>query len=489
MRKFSSKNSADGQQFICTTGNNRELVCTAVDTDIYQMTHSPNKSNGNLRKFTQAQDNSSSDNLSKRYGPEAIENIKKALARLSVRTNNRMTKNLVSSSNLNENTFLAKLNDRSQWRTVFDDCFKGHQLNNAIWNITEDDSTGGFNNALQAYNNNDTDNIKVNCGKLTITAKAEWYVQPIGCKNVCVSPGDYNPARAARPYTSGAINTHNKVDVNWAKPGYIEFKFQSSGGCGSFPVVWLYPVSGPTSPGPFGGWSASGELDIMEIWHGPVGQTNAFGAPFNAPQAASWFGGSFPDNALLLANTTLPSDPTGTGWHTVQFSWDSQGLFVWKLDNIVNFIVGPSNYQVRYVNDVSSPLVINPYSSYISIVGNPVVSNQPYQGVYVGYDDNGGFAPGGNLITTNPSPSPFDASNPHYLMIELQVGGNTFSNIAPDNGAVFYAGNSVDLSNTPDGLLSNYDAQQLGLPQRPQSYFTNDQTLKIEYVKYLQGTF
>lgn len=233
----------------------------------------------------------------------------------------------------------------------------------------------------------------------------------------------------------------------------------------------------------YGGWSASGELDIMEMFNGPVGQSAASGTYYNFPQLALWFGGAFPDNAILFANPTLPNDPTGTDWHTVQFSWDGHGLFIWKLDGLVNFIAGPSQYQVRFVSDSSSPLIVNPFGSYISIVGNPAIANQPYQGAYVGYYDSSTDS----VITTNPSPAPFDATNPFFLMLELQVGGNSFAydNIAPNNSDVFFAGNDVDLSGVPDGLLSNYDAEQLGLPQRPQAYFTDNQKMTVEYFKYM----
>lgn len=388
----------------------------------------------------------------------------------------RVSTKAETQENTSEECFLHLLDKSRCWTPVFDDHFCGDKLNKKIWNITADDSTGGFNNALQAYNNNETDNIVVKNGKLQLKAKAEWFVQPIGCKNICRTPDEYNPDRAARPYTSGAINTFGKVPIDFGKAGYIEFKFKVSGGTGLWPAVWMFSMNDT-----YGGWSSSGELDIMEMWNGPVGQTNSIGTGYNYPRGTTWFGGAFPDNAMLFSNPTVPSDPTGTKWHTIQFGWDGHGLFIWKLDGIVNFIVGPSNYQVRFVSDSSSPLIVNPYGSYISIVGNSAIANQPYQGSYVGYYDSNT----NSVITTNPSPAPFDATNPFFLMVELTVGGNPFTNIAPDNGDVFDAGNNVDLSNVPNGLLSNYDAEQLGLPQRPQAYFTDNQTMTVDYVKYM----
>jgi hypothetical protein len=225
--------------------------------------------------------------------------------------------------------------------------------------------------------------------------------------------------------------------------------------------------------------TVAGEIDIMEIWHGPVGIANSIGSPYNCPHGAIWFGGSWPNNALLFSHPTI-SDVTGTGCHTVQFSWDAQGTFIWKFDGVVNFIVGPSDYQVRFDSSNGSPLLSKPYGNYISIAGDWAVMSQPYQGVYVGYDNGAG-----GITTTNPSPSPFDASNPYFLMIELQVGGSAFQNLASDNGFVFGAGYGADLSATPDGLLSDSAAAALGLPARPSTYFTTPQTFVIDYVKYM----
>lgn len=453
------------KKFTCRTGGSTRLICSVDNVQ------TPTTG-------TEAQ------NQVQKYGPEAAENIKKALAKFLTSKGNRVPRNLVSTAiNNNEQSFLKLLKSDEHWKVVFHDKFHGHHVNDKIWNITSDDSTGGFNRALECYNGNATDNIKVDDGKLTITAKAQWYVQPRGCKNACVAETDYDPQRVARPYTSGALNTLGKVTIDWSKPGLIEMKFRSSGGHGLQPTLWMYSTNGPTSPGPYGDWSGSGELDIMEIFHGPQGQQTSFGSPFNTPQPAIWFGGSYPNNALLLANPSFPNDPAGTNWHTVQFSWDAKGLFVWKFDGVVSFIVGPSNYQVRSTADESSPLVINPYGSYISITGDGTIAGQDYQGVYVGYDN------GGSMVTTAPSPAPFDGTNPYYLMLELQVGGDAYTTFAPDNGMIINAGDSTDLSSVSDGVLSNYQAQQLGLPQRPQGYFTDDQTMEVEYVKYLVGKF
>lgn len=357
-----------------------------------------------------------------------------------------------------------------KWRYVFFDHFNGKKVNKKIWNIAADDSTGGFNNALSSYNGNATNNIAVKHGNLEITAKAEWYVQPIGCKNQCGADGaEPDPTLVARPYTSGALNTYGKVDIDLGKPGLIEARFQVPDGIGLWPAIWMYPKQEV-----YGGWSASGEIDIMELWRKPDNSNPRFN---NYPRCTMWWGGTFPDNALLFA---IPVSVDPTGWHTVQFSWDGKGTFVWKLDGLVNFIVGPKEYKVRSVSDPSSPLVPFAYGPSYIYPFNPA-QQLPYQGTYVGHYDPSN--PPSNVTVTHPSPAPFDASNPYWLIIEWQVGGNPFTDIAPDNSLVFDAGNAISQT-TPTGVLSNYEAEQIGLPQRPAAYFTNDQTLRIDYVKY-----
>ena len=57
-------------------------------------------------------------------------------------------------------------------------------------------------------------------------------------------------------YTSARMNTKNKGD--W-KYGKLEIRAKLPSGTGTWPAIWLYPTQSV-----YGGWPASGEIDIME---------------------------------------------------------------------------------------------------------------------------------------------------------------------------------------------------------------------------------
>ena len=375
------------------------------------------------------------------------------------------------------NKLISSKYKKNNYKFIIDDCFDSSKLDSNVWRISPEDSTGGFNNTLQAYNGNKTNNIRTGNG-LTLTAKSQWYVQPAGFKGN--EPAPDPTKRVARPYTSGRIDTLGKISVDLGKEGFIEVKLGSPSlyANGTWPAIWLYAENASAS---YGGWSASGEIDIMEIWRYPTSVESIIDPTFqNYPQFNFWFGGSFPDNTILSPGTIAPKYID----YVIKFEWDGTGNFIWSLNGVKCFIITPKDALLRTNDSENSPLVSfnSIYGSNYFSFGNLTISNQPYQGVYVGYYD----PPTDSVITTNPSPAPYTSLNPMYLIIELQVGGNPFTIIAPDNTDVFNAGETTDLSSVQNGVLSNYEAQQLGLPQRPQAYFTDNQKWKVYYVKYAQ---
>lgn len=128
-------------------------------------------------------------------------------------------------------------------------------------NGTPDDSKWGYdigghgwgNNELQYYTS-DSVNVSVNNGKLEI----ETHYYP----NLDIK------------YTSARIVTKGKGD--W-KYGRVEVKAKLPSGLGTWPAIWMLPTDWE-----YGGWPASGEIDIMEhvgyqpnVIHGTV-HTKAF---------------------------------------------------------------------------------------------------------------------------------------------------------------------------------------------------------------------
>lgn len=128
---------------------------------------------------------------------------------------------------------------------IWEDNFDGDALNTKYWNY-EAHEPGWVNAEWQKYpsqeENEKTGNIYVKDGKLTIQAKKE--------KN---ADGTYS-------YTSGRVNTQNKVDTQY---GRFEARIKMPSGKGFLPAFWMMP----TNENLYGQWPKCGEIDITEV-HG-----------------------------------------------------------------------------------------------------------------------------------------------------------------------------------------------------------------------------
>ena len=107
--------------------------------------------------------------------------------------------------------------------------------NSTRWSY--DTGSGGWgNNELQYYTEKRKENARVEGGKLIIEARKEAY--------------------KGAPYTSARLVSKNKGDWTY---GRIEVKARLPKGKGMWPAIWMLPTTWE-----YGGWPASGEIDIME---------------------------------------------------------------------------------------------------------------------------------------------------------------------------------------------------------------------------------
>ncbi len=95
---------------------------------------------------------------------------------------------------------------------------------------------GWGNNELQYYTGNRQENARVEDGRLIIEARKESYL--------------------GSDYTSARLLTRGKGD--WLY-GRVEVRAKLPGGRGAWPAIWMLPTNWE-----YGGWPASGEIDIME---------------------------------------------------------------------------------------------------------------------------------------------------------------------------------------------------------------------------------
>ncbi|MFP4163587.1 MAG: family 16 glycosylhydrolase [Chitinispirillaceae bacterium] len=95
---------------------------------------------------------------------------------------------------------------------------------------------GWGNQELQYYTESREKNARVENGNLIITARRESY--------------------EGSDYTSARLVTRNKGDWKYCR---VEIKAKLPQGNGTWPAIWMLPTDNV-----YGGWPASGELDIME---------------------------------------------------------------------------------------------------------------------------------------------------------------------------------------------------------------------------------
>jgi len=178
------------------------------------------------------------------------------------------------------------------YQLVWSDEFDGTSLNMNNWSyqIMGD----GGNNEWQYYTSRPQNSWVAN-GALTIQALKEDYV---------VGGQTYH-------YTSARLRTANKQDFLYGK---FEARIKLPKGQGIWPAFWMMPTDSV-----YGGWAASGEIDIME-------SINQAGTIYGTLH----FGGQWPNNTsdgCLFSNGTDFSQT----FHVYTIEWEST-VFRWYVD-------------------------------------------------------------------------------------------------------------------------------------------------------------
>lgn len=186
------------------------------------------------------------------------------------------------------------------WELVWYDEFIGNALDLTKWEY-EVNANGGGNNELQYYTDR-PENLWVSDGFLTIQALKETYTGSGGTRN----------------YTSARIRTANKGD--W-KYGRFEIKAKLPYGQGIWPAIWMLPTDWI-----YGGWAASGEIDIMElIGHEP-----------NRVYATLHYGGTPPNNRHAGSSISLDSGNFAMDFHVFTLEWHESRMD-WYVDGALYY--------------------------------------------------------------------------------------------------------------------------------------------------------
>lgn len=173
---------------------------------------------------------------------------------------------------------------------VWNDEFDGANIDLTKWEH-EVNGDGGGNNELQYYTNF-AENSYIENGSLIIQALKKDYL--------------------GKAYTSARMRTLNKGDWTY---GRFEIRAKLPYGQGLWPAIWMLP-----SDWEYGGWPASGEIDIMELLgHQPykVYGTIHYGTSANHQSSGSSY--------------QLPSSTFSADYHVFAMEWDSTGMS-WFVD-------------------------------------------------------------------------------------------------------------------------------------------------------------
>jgi len=181
------------------------------------------------------------------------------------------------------------------WNLVWSDEFDGNEVDPLKWeSMIGDGCTYGIcgwgNNELQWYL---AQNATVENGSLVITAREEFY--------------------SGKNYTSARLRTLNKGDWTYGK---FEIRARLPKGQGIWPAIWMLP-----SDSEYGGWAASGEIDIMElVGHEP-----------EKIHGTIFYGRSWPQQVSSTSGYTLPTGDFSDDFHVFAMEWEETEMR-WYVD-------------------------------------------------------------------------------------------------------------------------------------------------------------
>ena len=180
------------------------------------------------------------------------------------------------------------------WDLVWEESFSGSKLDTSKWNYdTGNGYVGADGTYVSGWGNEELEyyqkeNVSVEDGKLVIEAKKE---------QVSDTRGTYD-------FTSGKITTKGKFSQKYGK---FEAKIKLPQGQGYWPAFWMMPQNDV-----YGGWAASGEIDIME----------AAGGDIKAAGGAIHYGSQWPNNTYTAKDYHFLEGKDITDFNVYSVEWE-----------------------------------------------------------------------------------------------------------------------------------------------------------------------
>ena len=288
----------------------------------------------------------------------------------------------------------------TEWKLVWRDEFDGDQIDRTKWDfdlgngfydyVARQWISGWGNDELQYYTR-EPENAFVENGRLHMRAIKESLH---GCG-----------------YTSARLKTRKRdgSPLFTQKYGRFEFRAKLPTGAGVWPALWMLPQDEA-----YGGWAASGEIDIME----------ARGQQPHKVVGTLHYGSRWPANTHVSREYELRGGGTIADFHVYALEWDP-GEIRWFVDG-------------------------QPYAT------------QSFWWSSSKRDGSQG-APPMQAADLNPWPAPFD--RPFYLVMNLAVGGRFVGN--PDETTVFPAEMVIDYVRVYKRVAGDRDVKPRGAGSLP----------------------
>ena len=205
-----------------------------------------------------------------------------------------------------------------KWTLVWSDEFDGETLDLNKWSY-QTDCWGGGNEERQCYTV-DPKNISVGNGLLSLTAhrgRTTGHALPVHLRKT------RKLAKKSKtlPYSSGRIRTLGKGDWRY---GRFDIRAKLPAGQGAWPAIWMLP-----SDEHYGGWAASGEIDIMEAINLGTKCEECEGETENRVHGTLHYGGEWPENKHSGSAVSLPRGIDE--FYTYSIVW-SAGVITWYVD-------------------------------------------------------------------------------------------------------------------------------------------------------------
>ena len=196
--------------------------------------------------------------------------------------------------------------DNTKWKLVWSDEFNQNEIDRTKWNfetgnwIIDKDGNPvapGWGNNEKQYYTDKNENAFVEDGKLVIRAKREQTTDELGTYD----------------YTSAKLSTKGLFNKTY---GRYEMKAKLPTGKGLWPAFWMLPEEDR-----YGGWAASGEIDIMESW----------GSQPDKVAGTIHYGETWPNNKYTGKDYHFAEGDGIDSWHTYAVEWEP-GEIRWYVD-------------------------------------------------------------------------------------------------------------------------------------------------------------